>query len=91
MNHSPARLRWAFALALAAILGTLALGVLVWLRVSILSTRTVPFLVPLWIFDLALRSRRRFTGCSASTRFAAVARSGWLSSGRGGKYLGLLC
>lgn len=48
---SPAAL--ALGLALMALLGTVALAVLVWLRLSIVSTRTVPFLVPLWIFNLA--------------------------------------
>lgn len=55
MKTNPARLRAAFALALRAILGTLALAVLLWLRVSILRYRTVPFLMLLWVFDLAFR------------------------------------
>ncbi len=51
-------LQVAFALGLLALLGTLALGLLLWLRYSILSTRSVPFLVPLWVFDLAFRPER---------------------------------
>lgn len=74
-------LRAALALALLAILGTLALGVLLWLRVSILSTRTVPFLVPLSVFNLAFFPSAFQTALYALLSFNAACCLGalWLA------------